>query len=276
MSEAEPTEVQVKDQDQEAERLAKIAAVEQIVLNGDYGALNKTQRAIYVESLCQKLGISWHTRPFDWIILNGKLTLYANRNCYDQLRATRGISIEIIERQQIHDVFVVRARATMPDGRTDESLGSVSLIGKVGEDLANALMRAETKAKRRVTSSISGTSFLDETEVQDIPNRQSVPQTTGVRRVAPPPLQMGGEVRLEGSHESAVDAVLSSEGGSDSDSSSDSLQGQSGVPAEENLSLRVGDDPAAGTAAGRPFQARKHQAPAGGPVRVSIGRKVVK
>jgi hypothetical protein len=54
-------------------------------------------------------------------------------------------------------------------GRTDAAKGAVNISGLKGEALANALMKAETKAKRRATLSICGLGFLDETEVEDIP-----------------------------------------------------------------------------------------------------------
>jgi hypothetical protein len=57
----------------------------------------------------------------------------------------------------------------MPDGRTDEATGAVSLAGLSGTNLANSLMRAETKAKRRVTLSICGLGWLDESEVDSVP-----------------------------------------------------------------------------------------------------------
>jgi hypothetical protein len=41
-----------------------------------------------------------------------------------------------------------------------------------GDALANALMKAETKAKRRVTLSIAGLGWLDETELETIPHGQ--------------------------------------------------------------------------------------------------------
>ena len=44
------------------------------------------------------------------------------------------------------------------------SIGAVSIKGLQGENLANALMKAETKAKRRVTLSLAGLGWLDETE----------------------------------------------------------------------------------------------------------------
>jgi hypothetical protein len=39
-----------------------------------------------------------------------------------------------------------------------------------GDALANALMKAETKAKRRVTLSLAGLGWLDETEIASIPD----------------------------------------------------------------------------------------------------------
>jgi len=48
----------------------------------------------------------------------------------------------------------------------------VPIQGLKGLDLANAFLKCETKAKRRVTLSICGLNMLDETEVDDIPARQ--------------------------------------------------------------------------------------------------------
>jgi hypothetical protein len=49
------------------------------------------------------------------------------------------------------------------------STGAVSIVNVNGEARANAMMKAETKAKRRVTLSICGLGMLDETEVESIP-----------------------------------------------------------------------------------------------------------
>lgn len=171
--------------------------IEAIVMQGDLGALTRPQQMQYVEKLCKFLGISPLAKPFEWIILNGKKTLYATRNCADQLRATRGISIEILERQEVNGIYIVRAKATMVDGRTDESIGAVNIKGKSGEDLANCLMKCETKAKRRVTYSITGLSFLDELEVETIPKGKV--QTGTMQRIVPQPLPdpSVGRVRLD-------------------------------------------------------------------------------
>ncbi|MGE5594790.1 MAG: hypothetical protein ACM3S1_01995 [Hyphomicrobiales bacterium] len=60
------------------------------------------------------------------------------------------------------------------DGRTDESVGAVSVKGLQGENLANALMKAETKATRRVTLSVAGLGWLDETEVASVQDAPAV------------------------------------------------------------------------------------------------------
>jgi hypothetical protein len=67
------------------------------------------------------------------------------------------------------DIYVVTARAKDRTGREDESTGAVPLGNLKGDALANALMKAETKAKRRVTLSIAGLGWLDETELETIP-----------------------------------------------------------------------------------------------------------
>src|SRR5215831_11658866 len=69
-------------------------------------------------------------------------------------------------------------------GRTDTGLGMVSLLkykdGKWikmnGRELANARMKAETKAKRRATLSICGLGILDETELDTMEVRYLTPQ----------------------------------------------------------------------------------------------------
>src|SRR5690606_2751435 len=85
----------------------------------------------------------------------------------DQLRKIYNVSVRITERQKIDDLLIVTAQASTPDGRVDESIGVLSVGSLKGEALANAYMKCETKAKRRVTLSICGLGLLDETEIED-------------------------------------------------------------------------------------------------------------
>jgi hypothetical protein len=142
--------------------------VESVLLGGDLSKLSAEQRVSYYQKLCDSLGLNPLTKPFDYITLNGKLTLYARKDCTEQLRAKRHVSVTIAAREISDDCYVVSAKATLPDGRADESIGAVSIAGLKGEARANALMKAETKAKRRVTLSICGLGMLDETEVETI------------------------------------------------------------------------------------------------------------
>jgi hypothetical protein len=138
------------------------------VLTGDLGELSAAQRAEYYAAVCQSLGLNPLTQPFAYLTLNGKLRLYALRDCADQLRRLHGISIYIANREKIGDIYVVTARAKDKTGREDESTGAVPLGTLKGDALANALMKCETKAKRRVTLSIAGLGWLDETELETV------------------------------------------------------------------------------------------------------------
>jgi len=151
------------------------AIVENVVVKGDLKELSPVERANYYGAVCKSIGLNPLTKPFEYITLNGKLTLYARKDATDQLRSLRGVSVTIVSREQVGDVYMVIARATTPDGRTDESIGAVTVGSLKGDALANALMKAETKAKRRVTLSICGLGMLDETETETIPGAHVAP-----------------------------------------------------------------------------------------------------
>lgn len=144
--------------------------LENVLIQGDLKRLTSEQKVLHLKSVCQSLGLNPLTRPFEYIELNGKLTLYAKRDATDQLRKLHNVSIRIVDRKKENEVFVVTAQATLADGRTDESIGAVTVGHLKGDAFANAIMKAETKAKRRVTLSICGMGFLDETEVESIPD----------------------------------------------------------------------------------------------------------
>jgi hypothetical protein len=114
--------------------------LEQVAIGGDLAGLTATQRLAYYRALCQSLGLNPLSKPFEYLTLNGKLRLYALRDCADQLRRLHGISIVITSREQLGELYLVTARATDRHGRTDESLGAVALGVLKGDALANALM----------------------------------------------------------------------------------------------------------------------------------------
>ncbi len=139
--------------------------IEEVLVGGDLSKLTPTMRISYYNRVCESLGLNPLTRPFEYITLSGKLTLYAKKDATEQLRLIHRVSITELSTQQIGDVFVTTAKASNAEGRTDAATGAVSIAGLKGEALANAIMKSETKSKRRVTLSICGLGLLDETEV---------------------------------------------------------------------------------------------------------------
>lgn len=146
-----------------------IPAIEAALVGGDLAKLSPEQRVSYYNAVCKSLGLNPLTKPFAYITLNGKLTLYALKDCTEQLRNLYSISIRITSCQVVEGVYIVNAQATRPDGRCDEATGAVAIDGAKGESRANAMMKAETKAKRRATLSICGLGMLDESEIETIP-----------------------------------------------------------------------------------------------------------
>ncbi len=149
--------------------------MESVLIKGDLSKLTPEERNSYYTAVCKSVGLNPLTKPLEYITLNGKLRLYALKDCTDQLRSIHGISVTELMESEREGVFIVKAKVANAQGRTDVSTGAVNIAGMKGEMLANALMKAETKAKRRATLSICGLGLLDETEVEDVPASQKAP-----------------------------------------------------------------------------------------------------
>lgn len=168
------------------------AIIEQVVIGGDLSKLTPPQRVNYYRQVCSSLGLNPLTKPFDYITLNGKLTLYARKDAADQLRQLHGISIDKPDIHFEDDWIIVTVVASDKDGRTDSDIGVVKKTDMQG-NMGNALMKAVTKAKRRVTLSICGLGMLDETEIESIPAARPVtvvPETGEI--IEPEPVKSNG------------------------------------------------------------------------------------
>jgi hypothetical protein len=149
------------------------ALLEQVVVNGDLAKLTAPQRLDYYRQVCQSMGLNPLSKPFDYINLKGKLTLYAKKDATDQLRKINGVSIEDIKTEDEGDWFIVTVKGSDKTGRRDVEIGAVAKTDMSG-NYGNALMKAVTKAKRRLTLSLCGLGWLDETEVETIPDARPV------------------------------------------------------------------------------------------------------
>lgn len=147
-----------------------LTAIERVVVAGDLGKLTPDERWSYYRGVCQSVGLNPFTQPFLYITLSGKLTLYATKGAADQLRDHHHISIAKPAIDLTDGLCIVTVTATDKSGRTDSDLGIVPIENLRGDAKANAILKAVTKAKRRVTLSMCGLGMLDETEVEAIPN----------------------------------------------------------------------------------------------------------
>ena len=167
--------------------------MESVLLQGDLSKLTPSQRVNYYKRVCESMGLNPLTRPFDYITLNGKLTLYAKKDAADQLRNIHGVSIDDVDVVESATQFIVKVKGHNTDGRTDVEVGVVNKTDMQG-NLANAQMKAVTKGKRRLTLSLCGLGWLDETEVQTIPDAQPV-SVTDTGEIESP---IGKAIRLYG------------------------------------------------------------------------------
>jgi hypothetical protein len=128
------------------------------------------------------MGLDPFTKPFEILRLNGKEVLYCTRSGTQQLNKLHKVSHLITSRDtnQEAGVYIVTSKASLPDGRCTESIGAVNIQGLKGEAYANAIMKAETKAKRRATLDLLGLGVLDESEAESIPNATTVALQTMV------------------------------------------------------------------------------------------------
>lgn len=161
--------------------------MDQVITKGNLAELSPDQRARYYAEVCHSLGVNPLTKPFDYISLNNKLTLYATKTATDQLRKINGVSIFRVEAETTPDgLRIVTAYARDVSGREDMDVGAVFIKGLTGEALANAQMKALTKAKRRVTLSICGLGWLDESEVDSVPSARFVRVDTETGEIIEP------------------------------------------------------------------------------------------
>lgn len=174
---------------------ADLTAIERVVVAGDLSKLTPDERWNYYRGVCQSVGLNPFTQPFLYITLGGKLVLYATKGAADQLRDNHHISIGQPAIDLSDGLCIVTVTATDRTGRTDSDLGIVPVENLRGDAKANAILKAVTKAKRRVTLSMCGLGMLDETEVETIPNAQ--PANVPVLPAAEPAAQPDDDMRAK-------------------------------------------------------------------------------
>ena len=146
-------------------------ARDQLILHNDVGKLTPRQRNGLVLALCAAYQLNPLTQPF--LIFQGdggRMVLYPTAKCAEQIRRRHQISPKLVEEKRVADLWMVRVEGRQPNGRTDYATKYVSLRDRdgkplSGQKLADAMHKAETGAKRRLTFSmvsLPGVSDADE------------------------------------------------------------------------------------------------------------------
>jgi hypothetical protein len=159
--------------------------IESIVMNGDLSKLQPAQKVAYYNYRCSQAGLDPAAKPFDLLKLNGKEILYANAQCTQQLCAIHKLSTQVTHREKMDDIYLVSVRVTGADGRLSENQGAVAVAHLKGDALANAVLKATTKAIRRAVLAHCGLGMLDETEAETIPNARMEPMVQVSTEAAP-------------------------------------------------------------------------------------------
>lgn len=164
--------------------------LEKVIINNDLAGLSSIEKVTHIKNVCESLGLNPLTKPFQLLKFQGKEVMYTTKDATEQLRKNNHVSITSIETKMIDGIYIVIANAALPNGRTDSSTGVISVKGLIGDAMANAMMKAETKSKRRVTLSICGLGCLDETEIDTMKGAIKLDHNPQTGEVIEPPKQL--------------------------------------------------------------------------------------
>lgn len=169
-----------------AEPALESEVMAQVVLAGNIDGLSAPQRVDYYRKFCEHLGLNPLTQPFTIITTKNGLQLYPNKSCTEQLKKKHGVQILDRKETKEEDMVTVTLAGRTRTGEVDSATGAVWWKGLVGQDRANALMKAETKARRRLVLALCGLGMYDDDEyveyetAPDLPKlREPMPAQTG-------------------------------------------------------------------------------------------------
>ena len=172
----EAAEVSVAPQEVSVTEISQ-AVVSDLVIKGDLSKLTAEQKIEYYNWLCKSLGLNPASKPFAVIrTKEGKEVMYALKDATEQLRKIYGVSVVEMTQSFQPDLCITKCRVKDSKGRYDVATGVTPFRQSLSaEEKANAIMKSETKAKRRATLSICGLGMLDESELDTMGNYESVP-----------------------------------------------------------------------------------------------------
>lgn len=149
------------------------AGVREYFRSGNVAQLTQEEKDFVLSKLCERYGLDPILRPFDLISFQGSAKFYMTASATNQLANLKGLTREIIDLSIDEAKLLAKCTVVVrdPQGRSETANAFIAVskflpptkdnpqMRKVmleGEDLANALMKLETKAKRKATLSFFG------------------------------------------------------------------------------------------------------------------------
>jgi hypothetical protein len=103
-----------------------------------------------VELLIQQLSVRRESSPFRFLQdRNGSIQPYLTASGAADIMAQSGATVTDIQISMLEGCAIARCTISMKDGRIGCGMGAVYVAGLKGEQMANGLMKASTKATRR-------------------------------------------------------------------------------------------------------------------------------
>lgn len=147
--------------------------VKEYFRSGNVAQLTESERDIVLAKLCERYDLDPLLRPFDLISFQGKAKFYLTASATNQLAAKKNLTRTVSNIELDEQRFIAKCAVSVssPEGRSETSICYIG-IGKFvpgtkedpkpkkvlldGDELANALLKLDTKAKRRATLSFFG------------------------------------------------------------------------------------------------------------------------
>lgn len=161
---------------------------ERALIMGDLSRLSEQECESYYIETCKSLGVNPLTKPFEYLIFQNQKRLYMTKGGAEQIRAIKGVSVVSCTRNIDKELGMLEVTATVRDksGREDMATACVVINEKTqGEALCLAVMKAETKAKRRATLSLCGLGYFENEpeELEAVERMTNLPKQTQSKQI---------------------------------------------------------------------------------------------
>ena len=137
--------------------------------NGSIQHLANNEKRELLAKICNSLGLNQYIMPFRiYRNMEGHEFIYATKECCAELRHLHNINVLTESHSIIDGMVIASVSGNNKYGRVDHEIGAIDINSLQGQDRANAVMWAMTKAKRRLTLSLAGLGVLADVETRDM------------------------------------------------------------------------------------------------------------